>query len=461
MRERSPKILLCGLAVSLCLAATQDLPAEGETPTSPRLQALLHEIERGDAGALGAFWQSIEQEGAPLVENIEGNDQQLLLTFIWRDQGDTKNVILFSPLTTRPNKDFTVEELARSHLQPLPDTDIWYRSFRVRRDYRLSYYISHNDSLLPFKDRKTETDWASLQPDPLNPKRYELVHETQVWTRSAVDGPGAEPVPWVEPREDTPRGRVEEHSMASEQLGHDRPLWVYTPAGYSTEGRAYNFLLLFDGWQAVHMEPTVTVLDNLLAAGEIEPTVAVMVGQLNRMAELTCNEPFIQFLIRELLPWVRENYHVSSDPARTIVGGGSAGGLSAVCVAWQHPDVFGNVISQSGYFSWDPLEATADADVELEWEWIIRKLAASPTVDIRLVLSVGIFEHDHDFLYSPSFLQANRHMRDVLLAKGYPFTYLEVAGGHDIYSGTLTFPGLLIEMSRMMPRNSNAEDEVD
>lgn len=449
------------MAASVFLVAGQDSWAANAAPESPRLAALQHEIEAGNTAALARFWQLVEEEGAPVVETIEGNEEHVLLTFLWHDEGDTENVILFSPLTTRPNKDFTAAELARSHLQPLQGTDIWYRTFRVRRDFRLSYYLSHNDSLLPARDRKTELDWASLRPDPLNPKQYELVHEDQAWTRSAIDGPDAGHVPWVEPQEDVAKGRVEEHLLTSAHLGHDRQFWVYTPADYSSGAPAYNLLVLFDGWQAVHMEPTVTVLDNLQAAGEIDPTVVVFVGQRNRVAELTCNEPFNQFLTQELIPWVRDNYQITGNPARTIVGGGSAGGLAAVCAAWRHPDILGNVISQSGYFSWDPLEATADAEAELEWEWIIRQLAASPRKDIRLVLSVGIFEHDHDFLYAPSLLQANRHMRDVLLAKGYEFTYLEVAGGHDIYSGALTFPDLLIEATRQMRDSSEPGDGRD
>ena len=144
---------------------------------------------------------------------------------------------------------------------------------------------------------------------------------------------------------------------------------------------------------------------------------------------------------------MRENYHVSVNPAETIVGGGSRGGLGAVCAGWKHPEVFGNVLSQSGYFTWDPMEEQAAYEDELEFEWIIRQLAASPKVDLRLVLTIGTLEHDHDFLHSPSLLQSNRPMRDVLLAKGYEFTYIENPAGHETYSGTLALPASLIAMA--------------
>jgi len=417
---------------------------------SQRLNDLQHETETGNRGAVESFWRVIAEQGTPMVEPIEGNEDHVLMTFLWRGSENTVNVILFSPLTARANMDFTAKHLANSHLNQLAGTDVWYRSFRIRNDARLSYYLSHNDSLMPFAERKTESDWSTLQPDPLNPNQYVLTHEDRDWVRSVVDLPGVDPVPWIVSQEDTPRGRIEEHHIRSRNLNNERRFWVYSPAGYSITKQPYNLLVLFDGWQAVHMDPTTTVLDNLLAAGQIQPTVAVMVDQQDRMLELGCHEPFNQFLISELIPWIRENYHVSANPADTFVGGGSAGGLGAVCAGWRHPDIFGNVISQSGYFSWDPLEAEADAEAELEFEWIIRQIAASPRVNIRLVLSVGTLEHDHDFLYSPSLLQANRHLRDVLLAKGYDFTYMEVTGGHDVYSGALTFPELLIAMADLI-----------
>jgi hypothetical protein len=44
---------------------------------SPRLQMLRHALEDGQATALDLFWQEIEEQGEPLFEPIEGDDQNM------------------------------------------------------------------------------------------------------------------------------------------------------------------------------------------------------------------------------------------------------------------------------------------------------------------------------------------------------------------------------------------------
>jgi enterochelin esterase-like enzyme len=82
----------------------------------------------------------------------------------------------------------------------------------------------------------------------------------------------------------------------------------------------------------------------LLAKGLNPPTVAVLIESINaevRLRELTCYLPFDDFLIKEILPWVHQNYHVTSEPSQIMVGGASFGGFAATCVALRHPEVFG------------------------------------------------------------------------------------------------------------------------
>ncbi|HVC81693.1 MAG TPA: alpha/beta hydrolase-fold protein, partial [Chloroflexota bacterium] len=65
---------------------------------------------------------------------------------------------------------------------------------------------------------------------------------------------------------------------------------------------------------------------------------------------MVCRPPIVTFLAEELLPWLRHRYQVVVDPARTIVGGSSLGGLASAYVALERPDLFGAVLAQSGSF---------------------------------------------------------------------------------------------------------------
>ena len=173
-----------------------------------------------------------------------------------------------------------------------------------------------------------------------------------------------------------------------------------------------------------------------------------MVDQINRNIELTCNDAFNEFLVRELMPRVHEHYHVSSNPAETIVGGSSAGGLAAAFAGLRHPEIFGNVLSESGYFQFDPREDLTTDEEDLEFEWIIRQFAASPKLPLRFTLTVGLFDRFHrgKFPDMPTLLQSSRHMRDVLLAKGYPVSYREVPGGHEVYAFEDALPDALMSL---------------
>jgi enterochelin esterase family protein len=116
------------------------------------------------------------------------------------------------------------------------------------------------------------------------------------------------------------------------------------------------------------------------------------------------------------------------------VGGSSYGGLAAAFAGLHYPDTFGNILSQSGSFWWKP-------EVDHEDEWLPRQFVASPPLPLRFYLDVGLLEaapmpYDN--------VVANRHMRNILLAKGYAVHYAEFSGGHDYlcWRGTLA-DGLL------------------
>ncbi len=158
------------------------------------------------------------------------------------------------------------------------------------------------------------------------------------------------------------------------------------------------------------------------------------------MRELLLHSPFNDFLAQELVPWTRERYHVTANPAQTIVGGSSAGGLAAGFAALEYPGVFGNVLSQSGAFRW----ATQDK----EPEWLTRQFAIRDKLPLKFYIEAGTLEVISLLALGggPNLVIANRHIRDVLQAKGYPVHYAEFAGGHDYLCWRGTFAGGLLAL---------------
>jgi enterochelin esterase family protein len=140
--------------------------------------------------------------------------------------------------------------------------------------------------------------------------------------------------------------------------------------------------------------------------------------------ELTCNDAFAEELATQLLPRVCSELCIPALPSRTVIGGWSYGGLAAAFAALRHPEVFGNVLSQSGSFWWAPEAAE-------EHEWLTSRFASAPRRDVRFYLNVGLLERGPSPRTSPSQLVANRHLRDVLRARDYDVTYRELNGGHD------------------------------
>ncbi len=412
--------------------------AENDSLQSLRIAALQRELEAGNAQALDAFWQEVAEKGAPLFEPIEGDDQYVLVTFLWRGNEETRNVVVIGGLAGWD--DFKEQQMTR-----LLATDVWYRTYRGQRELRTTYRLGINDSLEPLHKEKLRERLAGWQCDPLNPRTFLYPADKEIPGDrddivSVLELPGAPPQPYYAPRPGVPTGKIEMYRLRSEILENERRVWIYTPPRYTHEGEPYRLLVLFDGLAYIDLVPTPVILENLLAERQIPPLVTVLIDSLAhevRSRELPCQQPFVDYLTTELLPWVRERYHVTADPQRTIVGGSSYGGLAATFAGFRAPETFGNVLAQSGSFWWKPEEAS-------EHEWLARQFVLSPRLPLHFYLDVGLKELSSTPDNGPTQVIVNRHMRDVLQAKGYPVTYAEFMGGHDYicWRGTIA-DGLL------------------
>jgi enterochelin esterase family protein len=227
-----------------------------------------------------------------------------------------------------------------------------------------------------------------------------------------------------------PKGKTTEIQITSSTYPNGRHAWVYTPAGYPASCNSdCNLMIVFDGAQYLGEMPLPEILDSLAAVKRVGPTVAILFDNGEppaRLEDLANSKKFASFVADELIPRVRRGYAVTRSADRTVIAGSSAGGLEAAYIALYHPDIFGNVLSQSGAF-WRGNEGSNSAP----YEWLTQQYAASPRVNVRFLLDVGSLE-THGALggAAPSLLDANRRLRDVLKSKGYALDYLEVPGGY-------------------------------
>lgn len=378
----------------------QNLPSKPIKPDwldSPRMARLAQEVKAGNRAALRQFWVEVKGK-APIVESITGNDQLRLVTFVWRGGVEARGIRLDGSV---PHTVF------QKPLINLAGTDVWFLTTRFPIASRCSYGFAG------IGDKKSIND-------PLGSRLVE--------GDSILELPGAPPQPWIRVQADVPKGFLKLHKLRSEILKEERAVSVYTPAGYDPEG-SYWVAVFFDGEAYRSIVPTPTILDNLVAAKKIHPLVALFVDSgETRDRDLQCSAPFAEFLAKELLPWARQHYRISPDPRQTIVGSSSYGGLGAAYCAFSYPEVFGNVLSQSGSFGYYPgWDRDSDRTDSSSYGWLIRQFVTTTKLPIRFYVEAGLFE-----THSPRGLLAeNRRMRDVLEAKGYSIVYSEFAGGHE------------------------------
>jgi len=188
--------------------------------------------------------------------------------------------------------------------------------------------------------------------------------------------------------------------------------------------------VLFDGIDYLAAIPTPIILDNLIAQELVPPTIAIFVDPVDRHRELMFERAFVDVVALEIVPFVQRRYHASADPRATVVGGFSAGGVAAVWSAHLHPDVFGNVLAQSG--ARFPLPSGLDV-----YELVAREIANAPPRETRFHLEEG-----HLLPLATPF----RHLLPVLGSKGNRVTLQTFVGGHHTSSWRVRLGDALVAL---------------
>ena len=126
-------------------------------------------------------------------------------------------------------------------------------------------------------------------------------------------------------------------------------------------------LVLNDGFEYINELNALNVLDNLMGSEKIPKIITVFVESTkDRTENLQCSDEFTDFIGKELISYIKENYNVSDNPKKIlsvdIV-------LVDLHIGLRYSDIFGNVLSQSGSYWYKRKEYGDD-----ECTWIIMNL---------------------------------------------------------------------------------------
>jgi S-formylglutathione hydrolase FrmB len=200
------------------------------------------------------------------------------------------------------------------------------------------------------------------------------------------------------------RGKVERHEFTSQVLAGnpwgdpvERELPVYVPPSGKTEGRP--LLLLLTGYTGagwLHFQRprflTDTIvgrLDRLIRHGLAAEAVVVGPDCLTTLGgsqylNSTASGRYEDYVINEILPWVRNRYRTGP----TAVLGTSSGGYGALVLALRHPDVIRAAGSNAGdslfEYSYLPSFPTAFREIRKAGgpEALLRQLLSEPVSNL-------------------------------------------------------------------------------
>ena len=244
--------------------------------------------------------------------------------------------------------------------------------------------------------------------------------------------------------EESMRGEVIKFNLNDSKIypGTEREILVYVPQQYTGDEPAC-LLVCMDGI----LYDATTVMDNLIATGEMPITIGVFVNpgvvydedrevvRYNRCKEFdSTDDNFVSFLESEVLARVEgmatksgKVVKLSKDANDRAITGASSGGIAAFTAAWSRPDLFSRVYTTVGTFV-----AMRGGH---EYPAIVRKTEPKP---LRIYMQDGWYD-----VWNPIFgewFEYNLLMESAFNFAGYEVFHKWDRGNHSIKYGTLAFP---------------------
>ena len=241
-----------------------------------------------------------------------------------------------------------------------------------------------------------------------------------VWDRIDHHGPGEMNAVLHPEAGDAARGRlVAWRDVPGVATADTRDVFAYLPAAYDAgDCAAFPVIEIHDGNESLTRVPFQDAADVTYAETPAAAAVLVFVAlhaQDERMSEYTFGDgtegdAYVAFLRDELRPYESARLRTCSAAADRGIAGASLGGLISAYAAFQSPEAWGFVGSQSGSFFWED-------------EALVSRAAADPVVDVRWYVDHGCPDDN---------CASNQALVAALESRGYAVEHLEEANGqHD------------------------------
>lgn len=274
--------------------------------------------------------------------------------------------------------------------------------------------------------------------------------------------PDWKPHPDAVAKDDVPHGQVHEMPPFESKVfeGTTRDWSIYVPAQYK-QGEPAALMVFQDGQSFAGVKGrwrVPVVFDNLIARGDMPPTIAVFIspGQeksrpkqngkySDRSLEYdSLGDRFARMIVEEIIPEVEKQYSISKEPEMRAIGGSSSGGICAFTVAWERPNQFRKVFISVGSFT-----NLRGGDV---YQALVRKTEPKP---LRVYMADTSGDIDNDF---GSWPWANQLMSASLKYMGYDTRFDWAEGyAHNSDFGGERFPDAM----KWLWRKEKHEPTVD
>ncbi|MEZ4888744.1 MAG: alpha/beta hydrolase-fold protein [Chitinophagales bacterium] len=177
--------------------------------------------------------------------------------------------------------------------------------------------------------------------------------------------------------------KVYQLHLHSQYLKRNVLIDVYLPPHYFLDDDVTYPTLYFNDGQDMEAVNLVHVLEDLYVWEAMQKIVVVAIHAQNRMKEYGTAAiadyknrgnkaaAYTDFMLKELLPFIEMRGKCSAHAMEKAIAGFSLGGLSAMDIAWHHPDQFSKIGVFSGSFWWHEHDLP---DAEIDQDRIMHRL---------------------------------------------------------------------------------------